>query len=380
MAGWIDPEERDREVQDYMAQRIATNAVLGSEPPTEQTEEETFGDVLGQVLYKPTETSPLSGLAESQKRLDEATARRDGALTDMNAIFQEMIRNDEQRAAELKPRFTQQELDDRRAKSTAVTMLTSALANIANGIAVGKGGLNATVPDGYTAAYEHWNDVQKRHDTRNAEYQKLIDSVYQKKYGMKKAEYDLAEAERKEARVDLTQDKNHQYGLQKATITAEANKAIARERNESNERIATIKANTPKATKSSGGGKGKAPAAPSTTFTYGGTTYTTPSGVSTEQALTAIATSAKQWLNSTKDGLNDQAIDNKITAIDTALKHVGDFTDKNAEAILTALAKAGYKGDIQGIMDALKPKQQTTKKNTNGNGGKKTIHGFGRAK
>lgn len=339
--------------------------LLGSEPPTEQQEEETFGDVLGQVLYKPTETSPLSGLAESQKRLDEATARRDGALTDMNAIVQEMIRNDEQKAAELKPRFTQQELDDRQAKSTAVTMLTSALANIANGIAVGRGGLNATVPDGYQAAYEHWNDVQKSHDTRNAEYQKLIDSVYQKKYGMKKAEYDLAEAERKEARVDLTQDKNIQYGLQKATIEAEASKTIARERNESNERIATIKANTPKATKSSGGGKGKAP---STTFTYGGTAYTTPSGVSTEQALTAIATSAKQWLNSTKDGLNDQAVDNKITAIDTALKHVGDFTDKNAEAILTALAKAGYEGDVQGIMDALKPNQQKTTTTTSGSG------------
>ena len=119
----------------------------------------------------------------------------------MQGIMDEVTADLERRRQEMKPRFTQQELDDRRAKSTAVTMLTSALANIANGIAVGRGGLNATVPDGYQAAYEHWNDVQKRQSARQAEYDKLTDAIWSNRLNKVKLEYGEASAEYQQAQA-----------------------------------------------------------------------------------------------------------------------------------------------------------------------------------
>ena len=198
MAGWIDPEEREQEAQDYMAQQIATNAVLGSEQPPEQTEEETDPlaglDLLGGFM----QDDYLQGL---QTQASEAKQKRTQSMQTMQGIMDEVTADLERRRQEMKPRFTQQELDDRRAKSTAVTMLTSALANIANGIAVGKGGLNATVPDGYTAAYEHWNDVQKRHSARQAEYDKLTDAIWSNRLNKVKLEYGEASAEYQQAQA-----------------------------------------------------------------------------------------------------------------------------------------------------------------------------------
>lgn len=196
MAGWIDPEEREQEAQDYMAQQMATNAVLGSEQPTEQTEEETDPlaglDLLGGFM----QDDYLKGL---QTQASEAKQRQTQSMQTMQGIMDEVTADLEHRRQEMKPRFTQQELDDRRAKSTAVTMLTSALANIANGIAVGRGGLNTTVPDGYQAAYEHWNDVQKRQSARQAEYDKLTDAIWSNRLNKVKLEYGEASAEYQQA-------------------------------------------------------------------------------------------------------------------------------------------------------------------------------------
>ena len=198
MAGWIDHEEREKEAQDYMARQIATNAVLGNEPPTEQTEEETDPLAGLDLLGGFAQDDYLQGL---QTQASEAKQRQTQSMQTMQGIMDEVTADLERRRQEMKPRFTQQELDDRRAKSTAVTMLTSALANIANGIAVGRGGLNATVPDGYQAAYEHWNDVQKRQSARQAEYDKLTDAIWSNRLNKVKLEYGEASAEYQQAQA-----------------------------------------------------------------------------------------------------------------------------------------------------------------------------------
>jgi hypothetical protein len=337
----------------------------------------------GTPLATPAAPTPMVGnVAEAQQRLDEATAKSNEAYSSLQGIANDWMATIEQRREEARPRFTQEELDSRRAKSTALSTLTSALANIANGLTVGAGGLNATVPDGYQAAYEHWNDVQKRHDMRQAEFDKLTDAIYTKKYGMSKADYDRLEAQRKERRAELTQEKNIQYGLDKARITADSNEAIAQGRNESNERIATIKANAPKGRASSGGGGRRSTGGSSSSkaagnsFSYNGTDYTIPSGANVKSAFTKIANSAIRKLEQSKIGLNPDLdsnaitdINKKITAIREAMNVPGSsLTNTQANTILKALTKAEYDGDdIQGILDGLTTKEEQPKKNTNTN-------------
>jgi hypothetical protein len=160
----------------------------------------------------------------------------------IQGIMDEVTADIERRRQEINPRFTQQELDDRRAKSTAVTMLTSALANIANGIAVGRGGLNATVPDGYTAAYEHWNDVQKRQSARQAEYDKLTDAINANRLAKVKLEYGEGSAEYKEAVAKIENEKNRRNKLAQTQYEVAGRVQVARENNESRERTAAITA------------------------------------------------------------------------------------------------------------------------------------------
>jgi hypothetical protein len=337
----------------------------------------------GTPLATPAAPTPMVGnVAEAQQRLDEATAKSNEAYSSLQGIANDWMATIEQRREEARPRFTQEELDSRRAKSTALSTLTSALANIANGLTVGAGGLNATIPDGYQAAYEHWNDVQKRHDMRQAEYDKLTDAYYTKKYGMSKADYDRLEAQRKERRAELTQEKNIQYGLDKARITADSNEAIAQGRNESNERIATIKANAPKGRASSGGGGGKKSGSSSSkaagnSFSYNGTDYTIPSGANVKGAFSKIADDAIKRLKDKQSGIGNvlesdkkkrEAIDGQIEAINKARNVTGSsLTATQVNAILKALTDAGYDGDIQGILDGLASKEEQPKKNTNTN-------------
>lgn len=194
---WED-EYNDLPGLDKKFRRQEQEPLLGSEQPTEQTEEQTDPlaglDLLGGFM----QDDYLKGL---QTQASEAKQRQTQSMQTMQGIMDEVTADLERRRQEMKPRFTQQELDDRRAKSTAVTMLTSALANIANGIAVGRGGLNATVPDGYQAAYEHWNDVQKRHSARQAEYDKLTDAIWSNRLNKVKLEYGEASAEYQQAQA-----------------------------------------------------------------------------------------------------------------------------------------------------------------------------------
>lgn len=345
----------------------------------------------GTPLATPAAPTPMVGnVAEAQQRLDEATAKSNEAYSSLQGIANDWMATIEQRREEARPRFTQEELDSRRAKSTALSTLTSALANIANGLTVGAGGLNATVPDGYQAAYEHWNDVQKRHDMRQAEFDKLTDAIYTKKYGMSKADYDRLEAERKEARQDLAQQRNIDYGLEKAHIQSETSKANNAADNQARmERLVYDREHPkPTATRSSGGGGKKSGSSSSkaagNSFSYNGTDYTIPSGANVKGAFTKIANSAISKLEQSKSGLDPDLnskditdIDNKIIAIRGAMNVPGSsFTNTQANAILKALTKAGYDGDdIQDILDGLTPQQtqqprtQTrTQSNSGGNG------------
>lgn len=315
MAGWIDPEEREQEAQDYMAQQMATNAVLGSEQPTEQTEEETDPlaglDLLGGFM----QDDYLKGL---QTQASEAKQRQTQSMQTMQGIMDEVTADLERRRQEMKPRFTQQELDDRRAKSTAVTMLTSALANIANGIAVGRGGLNATVPDGYTAAYEHWNDVQKRHSARQAEYDKLTDAIWSNRLNKVKLEYGEASAEYQQAQAAyqkaMAQRETQAYGIQKEAIRQmglnqrqASQQAFTAEQKELDRKNATKNAYIRRS--GSGGGSGKSQQ-PTTEYSYvsddGTINVTFPQGMDESTAYERMATAALRQVNKDIADLDNQ--------------------------------------------------------------------------
>jgi len=235
---WED-EYNDLPGLDKKFRRQEQEPLLGSEQPTEQQEEETDPlaglDLLGGFM----QDDYLQGL---QTQASEAKQRQTQSMTTMQGIMDEVTADIERRRQEMKPRFTQQELDDRRAKSTAVTMLTSALANIANGIAVGKGGLNATVPDGYQAAYEHWNDVQKRHSARQAEYDKLTDAINANRLAKVKLEYGEGSAEYKEAAAKIENELNRRNRFAQTQAEIQGRKEIAQMNNESRERTAAITA------------------------------------------------------------------------------------------------------------------------------------------
>lgn len=394
---WED-EYNDLPGLDKKFRRQEQEPLLGSEQPKEN---DPWDDLIsiytpgqGTPLATPAAPTPMVGnVAEAQQRLDDATAKSDEAFRSLQGIANDWATTLEQRREEARPRFTQEELDSRRAKSTALSTLTSALANIANGLTVGAGGLNATIPDGYQAAYVHWNDVQKRHDMRQAEFDKLTDAVYTKKYGMTKADYERLEAERKERRAELTQEKKMQYGLDEARIKADSNEAIAQGHDETNIKIAEIKANAPKGKSGSGGKKSTSSSAASGSFAYNGTDYTIPSGVNAKSAFSKIADDAIKRIEESKTitvngetrplnpNIPSEAaiIDKKnkdITTIRKALNVSGStITAAQANAILKALTDAGYDGDIQGILDGLTPQQpqqqrtQSTTQSNSGNGG-----------
>lgn len=318
MAGWIDPEEREQEVQDYMAQQMATNAVLGNEQPTEQTEEETDPlaglDLLGGFM----QDDYLKGL---QTQATEAKQRQTQSMQTMQGIMDEVTADIERRRQEMKPRFTQQELDDRRAKSTAVTMLTSALANIANGIAVGRGGLNATVPDGYTAAYEHWNDVQKRHSARQAEYDKLTDAIWSNRLNKVKLEYGEASSEYQQAQAAyqkaMAQRETQAYGIQKEAIKQmgstqrqASQQAFTAEQKELDRKNATKNAYIRRSGSGRGSGGSGTSQQPTNEYSYvsddGTINVTFPQGMDESTAYERMATAALRQVQNDIADLDNQ--------------------------------------------------------------------------
>lgn len=259
---WED-EYNDLPGLDKKFRRQEQEPLLGSEQPTEQTEEESEdnpfdflqgykGLVTAMQSLEGGNQSPLTGgqlpqgygdpLRILQGEADEAKQKQTQSMQTIQSLMDDERADLERRRQEMKPRFTQQELDDRRAKSTAVAMLTSTLANIANGIAVGRGGLNATVPDGYQAAYEHWNDVQKRQDMRRAEFDKLTDAINANRLAKVKLEYGEGSAEYKEAVAKIENEKNRRGKMAQTQAEIQGRKEIAQMNNESQERRAATTA------------------------------------------------------------------------------------------------------------------------------------------
>lgn len=359
MAGWIDPEEREKEAQDYMARQIATNAVLGNEPPTEQTEEETDPLAGLDLLGGFAQDDYLQGL---QTQASEAKQRQTQSMQTMQGIMDEVTADLERRRQEMKPRFTQQELDDRRAKSTAVTMLTSALANIANGIAVGRGGLNATVPDGYTAAYEHWNDVQKRQDMRRAEFDKLTDAIWSNRLNKVKLEYGEASAEYQQAQAayqramsqELKQRHDEQMLLAKNMF--EAGKEQTRHQNRLEEIDRTgqwgVKREGTKGywanekQKTVNAGKGNSNVDLEEYRTYRGNngtgTVTIPDDMDIEDGYLAMANAALEYLEGIQETSSNRAeLNRKKKALTEALLGSSKKIASKIDKLSTAIADSG---------------------------------------
>ena len=352
-----------------------------------------------------------------KQEADDANAAAKTQWQSMGDIANDWMETKQRRAAEIKPRYTQQELDDRRAKSTAVSMLTSALANIANGIAVGTGGLNATVPDGYKAAYEHWNDVQKRHDARQAEYDKLTDAYYTTKYGMSKAEYDRlqAEAKTKEGYLYRAQEQEQKardaVNLENQRATNKANQTIlggqvqmAVDDNRSQNTQTEIKTRhqypTTRSTGGGGGGKGSKKA-PATSFDYSSKTHghvrvQFPQGMDEEEAYDIMADAAIAKLNNEIEILRNEVVKGKTTekqrekAIaeleNTARykqleKQLSDLQSSSASGTLYQRGKAIANSDISqkeleealGIQPQQTQENKTTKTNNAPAGGKMNL-------
>lgn len=357
--------------------------------------------------------SQLFGNGNNDEYIPTLKQEADDAKTAAQAQWQSMgdIANDwmetkQRRAAEIKPRYTQQELDDRRAKSTAVSMLTSALANIANGIAVGAGGLNATVPDGYKAAYEHWNDVQKRHDARQAEYDRLTDAVWQHKYGMSKAEYDRlqAEAKTKEGLYHgaVAQRSKQNYELQKEAIRQaglnqrqESQQAFTANQKDLDRQNATKNAYIRRSSSSGGGGGRGSKKAPTTSFDYSSKTHghvrvQFPQGMDEEEAYDIMADAAIAKLNNEIEILRNEVVKGKATEKqrEKAIaelektqrykqleKQLSDLQSSSASGTLYQRGKAIANSDIsqKELEDALGIQPQQTQENktkkTSSNGG-----------
>ena len=359
MAGWIDPEEREQEAQDYMAQQIATNEVLGNEQPEAEQEEENDPLAGLDFLGGFANDDYLKGL---RTQADEAKQRQTQSMQTMQGIMDEVTADLERRRQEMKPRFTQQELDDRRAKSTAVTMLTSALANIANGIAVGRGGLNATVPDGYTAAYEHWNDVQKRHSARQAEYDKLTDAIWSNRLNKVKMEYGEASAEYQQAQAayqramsqELKQRHDEQMLLAKNMF--EAGKEQTRHQNRLEEIDRTgqwgVKREGTKGywanekQKTVNAGKGNSNVDLEEYRTYRGNngtgTVTIPDDMDIEDGYLAMANAALEYLEGIQETSSNRAeLNRKKKALTEALLGSSKKIASKIDKLSTAIADSG---------------------------------------
>ena len=135
------------------------------------------------------DTTADSEFASAKTMLDDAKAEKQRYQKDYTSLLSDLRSRSEERLAGVTEPLSQEELDKRRASGTLVSTIAGTLANLANGIAVGRGAQNATIPDGYTLAYEHWNDIEKRNAARQKEYDKLVDSIYKTRLDEAKAKY-----------------------------------------------------------------------------------------------------------------------------------------------------------------------------------------------
>lgn len=383
----LDSKFRRREEEEAVADTVAQEMTeeIAEEPqliPSVQTAENSNPFLGGSLSQLWSDNDDDAYIQTLKQEADDANAAAKTQWQSMGDIANDWMETKQRRLAETKPRYTQQELDDRRAKSTAVSMLTSALANIANGIAVGAGGLNATIPDGYKAAYEHWNDVQKRHDARQAEYAKLTDAYYTTKYGMSKAEYDRLQAEAKtkegyyqsarqadaanKYRIQqiaaatqgrlIEQGQKHQDKMDELDKSSENTIKQIKEKGNQNVRQAATQgywANEKQKTVNAG--KGGSGVDLEDYRTYNGTngTVTIPDNIDVEDGYLSMANAALDYLEGIRvTSSNRTEINNKKKALREAL--TGSNKDKAAKIkkLSTAIANSGVKqADLEAALN-----------------------------
>lgn len=321
--------------------------------------------IFGGIEDEQEETSYIGGL---EKETAAAKAKADASFETLQDILASQRREKEERFASMNKPLTDEELDRRRASGTLVATITSALANIANGISVGRGANNATVPDGYMLSYQHWNDIEKRNAARRQEYEKMTDSILKSR---------LAEAEVKYGK-DSKEYSNAQTRLD-AARTMQARHQNTMEEIDSRGTWKKVVKETASPTKTKTGGGSKSTKQPKTlddyrTISNGNSTITIPDGVSVEQAYLAIAEKALQWVDA-NDELND-ALKAKFR-----ISFTGNVSKNEAVIVqfLKDLRSTGLTGtDIQDAIDGLTPSQpqqqprtttQTTNTSNQNNGG-----------
>jgi hypothetical protein len=215
------------------------------------------------------------------------------------------------------------------------------------------------VPDGYTAAYEHWNDVQKRHSARQAEYDKLTDAIWSNRLNKVKLEYGEASAEYQQAQAAyqkaMSQESNQRHDEQMllAKNMFEAGKEQTRHQNKLEEIDRTgqwgVKREGTKGywanekQKTVNAGKGNSDVDLEDYRIYNGTngTVTIPDDMDIEDGYLAMANAALDYLDGIQEtSTNRTDLKNKRKALREAL--TGSNKDKAAKIkkLSTAIANS----------------------------------------
>lgn len=264
---------------------------------------------------------------ESREARRESVATMQGILDERNA---ELRRRAEEASRGL---LTDEQLDRARRSSTLVSGITSALANIANGIAVSRGAMNATVPEGYSAAYQHWSDVEKRARERRKEYDKIIDSINQNMMQSANLDYTLAKEEEGQALSQM--QAIHQERTRQAEKEMEADRRmreIAYRQDRLDEREAARQER--KGSEPHSPTAPKAPTKIRRSSAYGGS-IDVPEGMTTDDVYDRIREAAVEWINDPVHGVMDKQA--KIDRINNASTN---------SAILTAINDARVPSDV----------------------------------
>lgn len=320
---------------------------------TEQPEDDIFAQpaVLG---------NGGSRIDQLQDAVAKANERKVKAAADYDSIIKGIEAEERERLAAMQQPLTQEQIDKGRRASTLVGTITGALANIANGIAVGRGAQNATVPDGYTLAYQHWNDVEERNRKRQAEYQKIVDGINTMRATRAKEEVKRADAEAAAAELKLS----------------------AYEKLQSNERIAADN-NETKRYVSDNALKGKAVKTPKTTVAKTKTnvldgyrqvtrsegSISIPENVDTIKGWMAMRDAAWQYIEDNKDRISGWS--DKQAAL-KEISFTGSDSNKASQInkLLTAINASGIGNKaLQDALDKLTPRQTATQNTNTNNGG-----------
>lgn len=139
-----------------------------------------------------------------QRQIDELKDKREEAKQNANLQFGDWIQGMQDINEENNPKYTEDEIDRYQKANSAIGGAFSALAGLANSIAVSKGAYSAQVPDAYKQVYDHWENVRKDNRQRQQAYDKIRMQIAGAQY--QKAQQDLAEIQAEYDKAVARQD------------------------------------------------------------------------------------------------------------------------------------------------------------------------------